>query len=97
MIRYPSLDKLPPDARVNIERFKKTAIALELDGDAEEWSLDHWAWLQDAPWRFIVRNGRHEGREIMLRGNGAYTITALSEAPKIQPMNLAIKLEPQKS
>ena len=92
MISYPNEDRLPMAARENLARFKKSSVAAELDASPEVWSLDNWPWTVEPPHRFVLRNANHEGKEIIFRANGTWTVAPTGEAPKIRPQNLAIKL-----
>ncbi len=92
MIRYPNEDRLPPAARDNIDRFKRSSIAAELDSSTETWSLDNWPWLEEPPHRFVFRNAQHEGKEVIFRENGSWSVNVIDELPKIRPQNLVIRL-----
>lgn len=91
MIRYPNEDRLPPAARDNVDRFKRSSIAAELESETETWSLDNWPWFDEPPHRFVFRNEQHEGKEVTFRAGGSWTVNNIDESPKIRPQNLAIK------
>lgn len=55
MIHWPSLSVLTPVARMNIERFRQTSAAHELDEDPRAWSLVGWSWTAEPIVHFSVR------------------------------------------
>jgi hypothetical protein len=56
MIRWPSESVLTPAAQANLERFKVTAAARELERDPRVWTLAEWSWTQEPEMHVLLRN-----------------------------------------
>ncbi len=60
MIHWPT--RLVPAATANLDRFKATSLARELEQDAHEWRFLSWAWTDELPVRLWLAN--EEGRSL---------------------------------
>ncbi len=55
MIEWPNDDKLDSTSLANVERFRQTAAALELEDDPETYALVSWARTEEPPARMMLR------------------------------------------
>ena len=73
MIRWPASDRMSKTSAVVLERFKKAAVAKELEQDAREWVLVNWPWVPDPPYTFVARATDGEERRCIMGEDGLWT------------------------
>ncbi len=73
MVRWPASDRLSKTSHVVLERFKKAAVAKELEQDSREWVLVNWPWVPDPPYTFVARATDGEERRLVMGEDGLWT------------------------
>lgn len=74
MIEWPAEEKLEGAAKSNLDRFRKTAAARELDEDPATWAIHSFARQAEPPVRIILVNEQGDEVTWTLGGDGAWTI-----------------------
>lgn len=70
MVRWPLPERMSKVSHSIIERFKKSAVAKDLEQDPREWVLMSWPWLPDAPYTVITRAADGEERQFVGDADG---------------------------
>ena len=55
MLRLPT-DGLTADAQRNLDRFRQTSAAREIEDDPREWTVVEWTWTPGPPMRVHLRD-----------------------------------------
>lgn len=54
MINWPT--NLTPTARKNLDRFRSTSAAADLESDSKNWVVENWAWTTEPPLHVRLRD-----------------------------------------
>lgn len=83
MIRWPkNPDLLPRHVQDNLEHFRVTGIARELEQSEEHWSFETLGWSDEVFVRLRLRNDRFEPLDVVLDGDGgAWRVVHPQEEP----------------
>jgi hypothetical protein len=74
MVRWPASDRMSRVSAPLVERFKKTALAKELEQDSREWVLSSWPWMPDAPYLYTARASDGEERRATIDDADTLTV-----------------------
>jgi hypothetical protein len=70
-------------ARRNLERFRATAAALELESDEKTWTVVEWPWTEGPPMRFHLRADDGTWMQFVMDKTGVWRMTPLPIVEKI--------------
>ena len=73
MIEWPAEEDLEGAAKSNVDRFKKTAAARELEEDGATWRFHSWSRTPEAPVRMILVNENGD-EAVWTFDNGSWTM-----------------------
>jgi hypothetical protein len=71
-------------ARRNLERFRATPAALELESDPKTWTVVEWPWTEGPPMRIHLRADDGTWMEFVMEKSGVWRMTALPIVEKIR-------------
>ncbi len=84
MIRWPEDSALNPAAKQNLDRFRATAAAKSLEGEAQTWHFLNWAWTTDPPFKLVLENEDHHQLAFILDEHGLWTMREVNIAPHVR-------------
>lgn len=71
MLHFPSRN-LSPEASRNLERFRHTSLAQQLEHDYRRWDVVEWSWTLEPPLRVQVRSAQGEVLEFLMEQGGLW-------------------------
>jgi hypothetical protein len=74
MIAWPSDDKMNATSTENLARFRRTAVAKELEEDTHTWRFQCWAWTSYGPWKWILHSDTHRLVTLTMDEDGEYLV-----------------------
>ena len=71
MLHFPSRN-VTAEARRNLEQFRQTSLAKQLERDGRRWDVVEWSWAPGPPLRVQVRSERGDVLEFVMDEPGAW-------------------------
>jgi len=71
MLHFPSRN-VSLEASRNLERFRNTSLARELENDARRWDVVEWSWAPGPPLRVQVRSEQGDVLEFVMDEPGIW-------------------------
>jgi hypothetical protein len=71
MIQMPA-NRVTAAARHNLERFRATSAASELEDDPRTWTVVEWSWAEGPPMRVHLRNDTGEVVDFVMDASGSW-------------------------
>jgi hypothetical protein len=71
MLRMPT-SHVTETARRNLDRFRATSAASELDDDERTWTVAEWTWAEGPPLRVELRSDTGDTVDFVMDGSGIW-------------------------
>jgi hypothetical protein len=71
MLHFPRRN-VSLDASRNLDRFRNTSLARELENDSRRWDVVEWSWAEGPPLRVQVRSDRGDVIEFVMDEPGIW-------------------------
>jgi hypothetical protein len=81
MLRMPSAHVTEP-ARRNLDRFRATSAASELEDDPHTWSVVEWSWLEGPPLRVQLRSDTGQVVDFVMDESGTWRLRRELRGPE---------------
>jgi len=75
MLHWPPASVLTPVAKANLDRFRRTTAARELEEDPRSWSVVAWSWTAEPTVHVSVRSS-HDERLYALDESGLWDVVS---------------------
>jgi len=71
MLHFPSRN-VGPDASRNLDQFRHTSLAMDLERDSRRWDVVEWSWAPGPPLRVQVRSEQGDVLEFIMDEPGIW-------------------------
>lgn len=75
MIVWPEEERMKPEGRDALRRFRKTSAAADLEASKETWRVTAWPWTSELPQRVALENETHETVAVTMHEGGLWLMS----------------------